>query len=157
MRYLPLTQSDRQQMLATIGARSIDDLFVDVPGHARLDKPISGLANHASEMAVERHFAKLAQKNSVASDHPFFLGAGAYKHHVPASVDHLIQRQRDVICPAQLHADFAEHGHDAGVLADRAMTLGTHPGIDQNLLDGVFGRGALLPLVGGCHGLDEIG
>ncbi|MFM8543203.1 MAG: aminomethyl-transferring glycine dehydrogenase subunit GcvPA [Chakrabartia sp.] len=92
MRYLPLTQSDRQQMLATIGARSIDDLFEDVPDHARLDRPIAGLANHASEMAVERHFAKLAQKNSAASDHPFFLGAGAYKHHEPASVDHLIQR-----------------------------------------------------------------
>ena len=92
MRYLSLTQSDRQQMLATIGARSIDDLFVDVPDHARLDRPIAGLANHASELAVERHFAKLAQKNSAASDHPFFLGAGAYKHHVPASVDHLIQR-----------------------------------------------------------------
>ena len=47
---------------------------------------------HASEMAVERHFASLARKNLAAGDHPFFLGAGAYKHHVPASVDHLIQR-----------------------------------------------------------------
>ena len=43
-------------------------------------------------MAVERHFASLARKNLAAGDHPFFLGAGAYKHHVPASVDHLIQR-----------------------------------------------------------------
>jgi glycine dehydrogenase subunit 1 len=92
MRYLPLTQPDRQAMLATIGAESIDDLFVDVPGEARLDGPIAGLPMHASEMAVERHFAKLAQKNMAAGDHPFFLGAGAYKHHVPASVDHLIQR-----------------------------------------------------------------
>jgi glycine dehydrogenase subunit 1 len=92
MRYLPLTQSDRQSMLATIGANSIDDLFVDVPVEARLSGPIVGLPMHASEMAVERHFASLAQKNLAASDHPFFLGAGAYKHHVPASVDHLIQR-----------------------------------------------------------------
>jgi glycine dehydrogenase subunit 1 len=92
MRYLPLTQPDRQAMLATIGAKSIDDLFIDVPEEARLSGPIAGLPMHASEMAVERHFSSLARKNMAASHHPFFLGAGAYKHHVPASVDHLIQR-----------------------------------------------------------------
>lgn len=92
MRYLPLTDPDRQAMLATIGATSIDDLFVDVPAEARLPGPIAGLPNHASEMAVERHFSKLARKNMAASHHPFFLGAGAYKHHVPATVDHIIQR-----------------------------------------------------------------
>lgn len=92
MRYLPLTQSDRQAMLGVIGANNIDDLFVDVPAEARLDGPIHGLPNHASELAVERHFSALARKNMAASHHPFFLGCGAYKHHVPASVDHLIQR-----------------------------------------------------------------
>ena len=92
MRYLPLTQSDRQAMLGVIGAKTIDDLFVDVPAEAQLDGPIHGLPNHASEMAVERHFSDLARKNMAASHHPFFLGCGAYKHHVPASVDHLIQR-----------------------------------------------------------------
>src|SRR3546814_14690435 len=79
-------------MLATIGAVSIDDLFVDVPEHARLSGPIDGLPNHASELAVERHMAALARQNVAAGDVPFFLGAGAYRHHVPASVDHLIQR-----------------------------------------------------------------
>jgi glycine dehydrogenase subunit 1 len=92
MRYLPLTQNDRNAMLGVIGAQSIDDLFIDVPEEARLDGPIRGLPMHASEMAVERHFAKLSGKNMTASAHPFFLGAGAYKHHVPASVDHIIQR-----------------------------------------------------------------
>ncbi len=92
MRYLPLTQTDRQAMLGVIGAKSIDDLFVDVPAEAQLDGPIHGLPNHASEMAVERHFSNLARQNMAASHHPFFLGAGAYKHHVPASVDHIIQR-----------------------------------------------------------------
>ncbi|RDV06540.1 aminomethyl-transferring glycine dehydrogenase subunit GcvPA [Sphingorhabdus pulchriflava] len=92
MRYLPLTDTDRQAMLATIGAASIDDLFVDVPEEARLKGPIPGLPMHASEMAVERHFSAMARKNMAAAHHPFFLGAGAYKHHVPASVDHLIQR-----------------------------------------------------------------
>lgn len=92
MRYLPLTNTDRQAMLAVIGAKSIDDLFVDVPAEAQLAGPIAGLPNHASEMAVERHFSDLARKNMAASHHPFFLGCGAYKHHVPASVDHIIQR-----------------------------------------------------------------
>jgi glycine dehydrogenase subunit 1 len=92
MRYLPLTQPDRQAMLATIGAASIDDLFVDVPEEARLQGPIPGLPMHASEMAVERHFSALARKNMAAAHHPFFLGCGAYKHHIPATVDHLIQR-----------------------------------------------------------------
>ena len=92
MRYLPLTPDDRQAMLATIGAASIDDLFIDVPAEARLPGPIAGLSSHASEMAVERHFSNLARKNMAASHHPFFLGAGAYKHHVPATVDHIIQR-----------------------------------------------------------------
>ncbi|GAA0734170.1 aminomethyl-transferring glycine dehydrogenase subunit GcvPA [Sphingomonas japonica] len=92
MRYLPLTQSDRDAMLDVIGAASIDDLFVDVPEAARLDGAIRELPGHASEMAVERHLSALARQNTVAGDVPFFLGCGAYRHHVPASVDHLIQR-----------------------------------------------------------------
>ena len=92
MRYLPLTPDDRGAMLAAVGASSIDDLFSDVPEAARLDGPIAGLPMHASELAVERHMAALARQNRAAGDGPFFLGAGAYRHHVPASVDHLIQR-----------------------------------------------------------------
>ena len=92
MRYLPLTSADRAEMLESIGAASVDDLFVDVPAQARLPGPIEGLPAHASEMAVERHMSALAAKNVSAGSAPFFLGAGAYRHHVPASVDHLIQR-----------------------------------------------------------------
>ena len=92
MRYLPLTPTDRADMLSVIGADSIDDLFVDVPESARLDGPVPGLPNHASELAVERHLSALAAKNVAAGSVPFFLGCGAYRHHVPASVDHLIQR-----------------------------------------------------------------
>ncbi|WCT71843.1 aminomethyl-transferring glycine dehydrogenase subunit GcvPA [Sphingomonas naphthae] len=92
MRYLPLTDADRSAMLATIGAASIDDLFADVPAAARLDGPVRGLPDHASELSVERQLKQLAGMNLVAGDGPFFLGAGAYRHHIPASVDHLIQR-----------------------------------------------------------------
>ena len=92
MRYLPLSDADRGEMLHVIGAGSIDELFRDVPEKARLTGPIHGLPNHQSELAVERHMAALSRKNMVAGDVPFFLGCGAYRHHIPASVDHLIQR-----------------------------------------------------------------
>ena len=92
MRYLPLTDADRSEMLRVIGAGSIDDLFRDVPEELRLKGPIAGLPMHASELAVERHMAALARKNMVAGEVPFFLGCGAYRHHIPASVDHIIQR-----------------------------------------------------------------
>ncbi|MBO6689089.1 MAG: aminomethyl-transferring glycine dehydrogenase subunit GcvPA [Henriciella sp.] len=92
MRYLPLTPEDRAAMLNTIGAASIDDFYEDVPQSARLSGTIEGLPDHQGELAVERHLSRLASKNTTASDVPFFVGAGAYKHHVPASVDMIIQR-----------------------------------------------------------------
>jgi glycine dehydrogenase subunit 1 len=92
MRLLPLQPADRSAMLATIGAASIDDLFVDVPADALQNGPIAGLPMHASERAVERHMAALSAQALTADQAPFFCGAGAYRHHIPASVDHLIQR-----------------------------------------------------------------
>ena len=91
MRYLPLSPADRAQMLATIGAASIDDLFVDVPQAAR-KADLFDLPLHAGELEVERELAGLAAMNRPAGAGPFFCGAGAYKHHVPATVDHIIQR-----------------------------------------------------------------
>lgn len=91
MRYLPLSPADRAQMLATIGAGSVDDLFVDVPTAARKAE-LFDLPLHAGELEVERELAGLAAMNRPAGAGPFFCGAGAYKHHVPATVDHIIQR-----------------------------------------------------------------
>ena len=91
MRYLPLTDSDRQYMLGKIGVDSIEDLFAVVPHAARLNGLVD-LPLHQSEMQVERELNALANKNMDAQSAPFFCGAGAYKHHVPASVDHIIQR-----------------------------------------------------------------
>lgn len=91
MRYLPHTPSDRVEMLAKIGASSIDDLFKDVPRAAWLNDPVD-LPSHASELEVERHLSALAAQNMTASNVPFFVGGGAYKHHVPATVDYVIQR-----------------------------------------------------------------
>ena len=90
MRYLPLTDADRRAMLASIGAPSVDSLFRDVPEAAR--DPVFDLPDHAGEIEVERDLGALAARNVAAGSVPFFLGAGAYRHHVPASVDALIQR-----------------------------------------------------------------
>jgi glycine dehydrogenase subunit 1 len=90
MRYLPLSDADRQQMLAVIGAKSVDDLYRDVPPsalNAKIDLPA-----HKGELEVERLLGAMAAKNRAAGAGPFFVGAGAYKHHVPATVDHIIQR-----------------------------------------------------------------
>lgn len=92
MRYLPLTPTDRAEMMTRIGARSIDDFYADVPASARLSGPVPGLPGHSGEFEVERHLTRLAAKNRAAADGPFFVGCGAYKHHIPASVDHIIQR-----------------------------------------------------------------
>ncbi len=91
MRYLPLTDTDRRAMLATIGVASIDELFRDVPKAAWLDKPVD-LPPHQGELEVERALGAMAAKNIAAGSVPFFIGAGAYRHHVPAAVDHMIQR-----------------------------------------------------------------
>jgi glycine dehydrogenase subunit 1 len=91
MRYLPLDASEREAMLKRIGVPDIDALFADIPPEYRmkglLDMPLA-----MSEMAVERAMAAMAGRSIAAGSAPFFLGAGAYRRHIPASVDHLIQR-----------------------------------------------------------------
>ena len=62
MRYLPLSDADRSDMLGAIGASSIDELFRDVPEAARLKDGIAGLPNHASELSVERQLTAMARK-----------------------------------------------------------------------------------------------
>jgi glycine dehydrogenase subunit 1 len=91
MRYLPHTPQDRADMLTKIGVASIGELFADIPQDKVLDGLVD-LPRRKTEIEVERFLSKLAGRNVAAGSVPFFVGAGAYKHHVPASVDHLIQR-----------------------------------------------------------------
>ncbi len=93
MRYLPLSDADRSAMLQTIGAATVDDLFSDVPPDLLLAGPIAELPA-ACIGALGRAPARRRSrgKNLSAGEAPFFLGCGAYKHHIPASVDHIIQR-----------------------------------------------------------------
>src|SRR5262245_26787602 len=91
MRYLPLTEQDRAEMLARIGVARIDDLFADVPPE-RLARALPHLPRRRSEIEVERVLRGMADQNVAAGDAAFFVGCGAYRHHLPATVDHLIQR-----------------------------------------------------------------
>ncbi|HSG95617.1 MAG TPA: aminomethyl-transferring glycine dehydrogenase subunit GcvPA, partial [Afifellaceae bacterium] len=91
MRYLPHTTQDRADMLKRIGVADIDALFADVPSDKLLKNP-PDLPAHKPEMEVARMMGELAGRNRAAGDGPFFIGGGAYRHHVPATVDHIIQR-----------------------------------------------------------------
>ncbi|GDX36851.1 putative glycine dehydrogenase (decarboxylating) subunit 1 [Alphaproteobacteria bacterium] len=92
MRYLALTKQDREDMLKAIGVKKVDDLYDAVPDQFLLKNPIAELPNHQGEIEVENIMKNFAKKNRSASEGSFFLGAGCYKHHIPATVDHLIQR-----------------------------------------------------------------
>jgi len=109
MRYLPLSPPDRARMLSVIGAGSIDDLFVDVPVEARLDRPVD-LPFAQGELEVERALTTLASRNRAAGAGPFFCGAGAYRHHVPATVDHLIQRSEYLTAYTPYQPEIAQGG-----------------------------------------------
>ncbi len=91
MRYLPLTAQNRKEMLQQIGASSVDDLFKDVPKSAFM-KGLANLPKHMGELEIERKIGSYANENRNASQGPFFLGAGCYFHHVPSSVDYILQR-----------------------------------------------------------------
>jgi glycine dehydrogenase subunit 1 len=91
MRYLPLTPHDRSEMLARVGVASIDALFAEAPPAARLDRLLD-LPRAQGEIEVERAIGAMAARNLAAGSAPFFIGGGGYRHHVPAAVDHLIQR-----------------------------------------------------------------
>src|SRR5476651_1216322 len=92
MRYLPLSPDDRSVMLKKIGAPDMDALFRDVPRSAVVPLSAFDLPDTQGELEVDRILARLASRNMAAGAGPFFCGAGAYKHHVPSAVDHLIQR-----------------------------------------------------------------
>jgi glycine dehydrogenase subunit 1 len=89
--FLALTESDREQMLETIGVGSIDELFRDLPPAVRLGREL-GLEPALTEQEVFDHVAELAERNADASRELSFLGAGMYDHYVPAVVDAILQR-----------------------------------------------------------------
>lgn len=91
MRYLPQTEKSRAEMLSAIGVKTVDDLFADIPKAAWVKGKVA-LPDHQGELEVERTMNAYANQNRPASAGAFFLGAGTYFHHIPASVDYIIQR-----------------------------------------------------------------
>jgi len=92
MRYLALSDKDHKEMMQEIGIKNIDEIYNSVSDKDLLKKPIASLPKHRGEIEVEKKLSKLSKKNLTATDRPFFLGAGCYNHHIPAAVDHIIQR-----------------------------------------------------------------
>ena len=90
MPYIPHSEDDRNAMLASIGVRSVEDLFGDVPENARF--PELDLPHALSEMEARWELEMLAEANLTTADGPSFLGAGAYRHFVPAVVDAFLRR-----------------------------------------------------------------
>lgn len=88
--FTPHTPSEREEMLKVIGVSSIDDLFRDVPENFRF--PRFNLPPALTEMEAVAELNEIALTNLPASEMPCFLGAGAYRHYVPAAVDALLQR-----------------------------------------------------------------
>ena len=92
MRYLALSESNRKEMMQEIGIKDVNEIYSSIPNKFLLKELISSLPKHLGEIEVDKKLAQLSKKNISSSDKAFFLGAGCYNHHIPASVDHIIQR-----------------------------------------------------------------
>jgi glycine dehydrogenase subunit 1 len=91
VRYIPLTDDDREQMLAVVGVESVDELFRDIPAGVRLDRALD-LEPPLAELEIVSHLEQLAVKNAHAGVELSFLGAGMYDHYVPAVVNTVLSR-----------------------------------------------------------------
>src|SRR6201987_1966674 len=89
MRYLPKSPADREAMLKSIGARSIDDLFSPIPGEYRLNRDLK-IPRQMAESEIVDWFRERSRENG--ENHSSFLGAGAYNHYRPVIIDSLISR-----------------------------------------------------------------
>ena len=89
MRYLPKSPAERKQLLAEIGAGSIDDLFADIPAEYRLGRDLH-VPRQQAESEILDYFRAAAAKNSTG--YTSFLGAGTYRHYRPVIIDSLVQR-----------------------------------------------------------------
>ncbi|WP_085991921.1 aminomethyl-transferring glycine dehydrogenase subunit GcvPA [Oceanobacillus senegalensis] len=90
-RYLPMTETDKKEMLDTIGVTSTDDLFSDIPEAVRLKRGLN-LKKPANEYQLKKELSEMAGKNLNLKEYTSFLGAGVYDHFIPSVVDHVISR-----------------------------------------------------------------
>ncbi|HCW8199152.1 TPA: aminomethyl-transferring glycine dehydrogenase subunit GcvPA [Staphylococcus aureus] len=90
-RYIPLTEKDKQEMLQIIGAKSIGELFGDVPSDILLNRDLN-IAEGEAETTLLRRLNRIASKNITKETHTSFLGAGVYDHYASSVVDAMISR-----------------------------------------------------------------
>ncbi|MDS3903812.1 aminomethyl-transferring glycine dehydrogenase subunit GcvPA [Staphylococcus hominis] len=90
-RYIPLTDKDKKEMLETIGANSITELFGDIPKDILLNRDLN-IDSAEAETSLLRRLNTIANKNITKETHVSFLGAGVYDHYTPAVVDAMISR-----------------------------------------------------------------
>ncbi len=89
--FLSLTERDREEMLASVGVASVDELFRDIPKGLRFDRTLD-LEPPLSEPEIVAHLSELAERNAHTGRELSFLGAGIYDHYVPSLVDALLAR-----------------------------------------------------------------
>ncbi|WP_335872798.1 aminomethyl-transferring glycine dehydrogenase subunit GcvPA [Bacillus sp. 2205SS5-2] len=90
-RYLPMTEQDQKEMLATVGVKSVDELFSDIPENVRFQGDYK-IKEAKSETSLMKELSALANKNADLKQYTSFLGAGVYDHYMPTIVDHVLSR-----------------------------------------------------------------
>jgi len=105
--YLPLTTEDRQEMLDTIGVKTSLDLYKDIPEAIRLHRALN-LPAPLSEAEIAKEFQRLAKANINTQDNTCFLGAGAYDHYVPSTVDFVLRRSEFYTAYTQYQAEISQ-------------------------------------------------
>ncbi len=91
MDYVQFTAKQREEMLKSVGARTIGDLLKQVPDEYRLDESLK-IAPALDELSLRNHLSDLAAKNHPADQKTCFLGAGVYDHFIPTVVDFLAMK-----------------------------------------------------------------
>lgn len=91
MRYLPLTKTEKEEMLQSLGIKTVEELFQDIPQEMMLEGDLD-LPGPLSEAELVRHFRELAAKNNDATKSVSFLGGGSYDHLIPAMIKHVVSR-----------------------------------------------------------------
>lgn len=148
MRYIPHTQDEWQTMLESLGIRSVDALFEDIPPSARLARPLD-LPPALSEMELSQHLTRLAERDVNVNALPSFLGGGYYDRYVPAAVATLAGRGEFVTSYTPYQAELSQ-GTLAAIFEFQSMIqslTGTYAA-QASMYDGAsaVGEAALLAL-----------
>ncbi|MDL2220220.1 aminomethyl-transferring glycine dehydrogenase subunit GcvPA [Eubacteriales bacterium OttesenSCG-928-N14] len=102
--YIPLTTDERQRMMQAVGVQTLDELFDDIPPAARLAQPLD--IPSMGEVQLMGMMGRLAAKN--VTDAPIFLGAGAYRHYIPATVQTIISRSEFLTAYTPYQAEMSQ-------------------------------------------------